>query len=71
VKQGQAFKKMRYGFWLTLIASLKLAWKKNSFGYFWSCLQGYFSIKNDYIVSVEEGKFIRDLRWKNIRKKFF
>jgi len=34
-------------------------------------LQGYFSIKNDYIVSVEEGKFIRDLRWKNIRKKFF
>lgn len=71
IKQGQAFKKMRYGFWLTLIASLKLAWKKKSFGYFWSCLQGYFSIKNEYIVSVAEGEFIRDLRWKNIRKKFF
>jgi glycosyltransferase involved in cell wall biosynthesis len=70
-KQGQAFKKMRYGFWLTLIASLKLAWKKKSFGYFWSCLQGYFSVKNEYIVSVAEGEFIRDLRWKNIRKKFF
>lgn len=69
--QGQAFKKMRYGFWLTLIASMKLAWKKKSVGYFWNCLRGYFSIKNEYIVSVAEGKFIRDLRWKNIRKKFF
>lgn len=71
MKQGQAFKKMRYGFWLTLIASLKLAWKKKSFGYFWNCLLGYFSIKNEYIVSKEEGKFIRNLRWKNIKKKFF
>jgi len=69
--QGQAFKKMRYGFWLTSIASMKLAWKKKSIGYFWNCIQGYFSIKNEYIVSKEEGKFIRDLRWKNIRKKFF
>jgi glycosyltransferase involved in cell wall biosynthesis len=69
--QGQAFKKMRYGFWLTLIASMKLAWKKRSIGYFWNCMRGYFSIKNEYIVSVAEGKFIRDHRWKNIRKKFF
>ena len=71
LKQGHAFKKIRYGFWLTLIASLKLAWKKRSLGYFWSCMRGYFSIKNEYIVSEEEGKFIRKLRWKNIRKKIF
>ena len=71
LKQGQAFKKMRYGFWLTSIASMKLAWKKKSIGYFRNCMQGYFSIKNEYIVSKEEGKFIRDLRWKNIRKKLY
>ncbi len=71
LKQGQAFKKMRYQFTLTLIASLKLGWKKRSFPYFWNCLRGYFSLKNEYIVSRDEGIFIRKLRWKNIKRKFF
>jgi glycosyltransferase involved in cell wall biosynthesis len=70
-KQGQAFKKMRYGCTLTLIASSKLGWKKRSFSYVWNCLRGYFSIKNEYIVSREEGIFIRKLRWKNIKRRFF
>ncbi|MBL4662963.1 MAG: hypothetical protein JKY22_05290 [Flavobacteriaceae bacterium] len=71
LKQGQAFKKMRYGFWLTVIASLKLAGKKRSFNYFWNAMRGYFSKNNEYIVSKDEGKFIRKLRWKNIKSKFF
>ena len=71
LKQGQAFKKMRYGFLLTTIASLKLAWRKKSFSYFLNCLRGYFSIKNEYVVTAKEGKFIRNLRWKGIRKNFF
>ena len=71
LKQGQAFKRMRYGFWLTFIASFKLGAKKNSFSYFWNAMRGYFSSKNEYIVSKEEGKFIRKLRWKNIKSKFF
>ncbi|MEL6810031.1 MAG: glycosyltransferase family 2 protein [Bacteroidota bacterium] len=70
-KQGQAFKKMRYGFWLTLIASIKLAVKKGSFGYFWNCLKGYFGKIDDYLVTEEEGKFIRKLRWRKIRNKLF
>jgi len=70
MKQGQAFKKMRYGFLLTVIASVKLGWKKRSLAYVWNCLRGYFSIKNDYIVTPSEGKFIRKLRWNKIRKKF-
>ncbi|MEM7085578.1 MAG: glycosyltransferase family 2 protein [Bacteroidota bacterium] len=70
LKQGQAFKRMRYGFWLTLIASLKLGAKKRSFSYFWGSMRGYFSSNNEYIVSEKEGKFIRSLRWKNIRKRF-
>lgn len=73
-KQGEAFYKMRYGFLLTRIASLKLALKKNSFSYYVHCIQGYNRAKNSNvtpIVSEEEGKFIRKLRWKNIKSKLF
>ena len=72
LKQGQAFYRMRYGFWLTTIASAKLAFQKKSLGYFFNCLKGYRVAKQEnqnYIVSEEEGKFIRNLRWKNIRAK--
>ncbi len=68
-KQGEAFKKMRYGFWLTLIASAKLAHKKNSFAFFWNTLQGFWKAPEEYIVSEEEGNYIRQYRWRNIRKK--
>ena len=70
LKQGQAFKRMRYGFCLTFLASLKLGVKKRSFSYFWNAMRGYFSSNNEYIVSKEEGKFIRNLRWKHIKSKF-
>ncbi|MDN3724781.1 glycosyltransferase family 2 protein [Aequorivita sp. SDUM287046] len=71
-KQGEAFYKMRYGFWLTLIASAKLAFKKNSFSFFVDTMNGFYKAKSsklEYIVSEAEGKFIRNLRWKNIRQK--
>ncbi len=71
-KQGEAFYKMRYGFWLTLIASAKLASKKDSFPFFVNCIKGYQKGKKDkleFIVSEKEGAFIRTLRWKNIRRK--
>lgn len=71
LKQGRAFKKMRYGFCLTVIASAKLSVKKRSLSYFFNCLQGYFSLKKTYIVTSEEGKFIRKLRWKGIKRKLF
>ncbi|MDP2688411.1 MAG: glycosyltransferase family 2 protein [Aequorivita sp.] len=72
-KQGEAFYRMRYGLWLTFIASAKLAFKKNSFQFFIDSMVGYFKAKKGgtvFIVSAAEGKYIRDLRWKNIRKKF-
>lgn len=71
-KQGDAFYKMRYGFWLTVIASAKLASKKNSLQFFMDSMQGYLKARKgkiDFIVSENEGKFIRNLRWKNIKKK--
>ncbi|WP_203293964.1 glycosyltransferase family 2 protein [Luteirhabdus pelagi] len=73
-KQGEAFYKMRYGFWLTFIASAKLAAAKKSFSYFMNCMKGYRKAKNSknaFLVSVEEGKFIRKLRWNGIRRKLF
>lgn len=72
-KQGEAFYRMRYGLWLTFIASAKLAFKKKSFQFFIDSMAGYFKAKKSgtaFIVSAAEGKFIRDLRWKNILKKF-
>lgn len=71
-KQGEAFYRMRYGFWLTLIASAKLASKKNDFQLFKDSMKGFLRARNaklELIVSEEEGKFIRKLRWENIFKK--
>lgn len=70
-QQGEAFKKMRYGFWLTLIASAKLAMKKRSIPFFFNTLIGFLKSKNQFIVSPDEGRFIRTLRWQNIKKKLF
>lgn len=72
LKQGEAFYKMRYGFWLTLIASGKLASRKKSAQFFVDCLTGYRQAKTEnlqFMVSEKEGKFIRKLRWTNIVRK--
>lgn len=71
--QGEAMYKMRYGFLITIISALKLAHKKGSFSLFKDYMSGYFKAKKekiDFLVSEEEGKFIRNLRWKGILKKF-
>ncbi len=71
--QGAAMYKIRYGFWITLISTLKLAYKKGSFRLFSDYMSGYFKAKSNetaFLVSKEEGKFIRDLRWKGILSKF-
>lgn len=71
--QGEAMYKMRYGFIIAFISASKLAYKKGSFGLFNDYLLGYFKAKKnniDFLVSEEEGKFIRDLRWKGILRKF-
>jgi cellulose synthase/poly-beta-1,6-N-acetylglucosamine synthase-like glycosyltransferase len=67
--QGDAFRKMRYGFLLTALASAKLAFKKRNLSYFSDCLKGYFSGDHNFLVSKDEGRFIRKLRWRNIRNK--
>ena len=70
--QGQAMYLMRYGFLISLIASFKMAWKNRKIEIIRDNLAGYLQAKANttpFIVSVDEGLFIRQLRWQNIRKK--
>lgn len=70
--QGEAMYKMRYGFTITLISALKLAYKKRRFDLFKDYMLGYYKAKKnniDYLVTDEEGKFIRQLRWKGMFNK--
>lgn len=72
--QGKAMYYMRYGFWITLIASLKMAWKQRKRKAFIDNMYGYFLAQKDketFLVSKEEGIYIRRLRWQRIKKKLF
>ena len=64
-KQGEAFYTLHYGFWLTAIASNKLAFKKGKPFLAFDYLKGYFKAKKNkasFLVSESEGKFIRTHR---------
>lgn len=70
--QGEAMYKMRYGFTITLISALKLAYRKRRFDLFKDYIVGYFEAKKNninYLVTEDEGKFIRNLRWKGMMNK--
>jgi glycosyltransferase involved in cell wall biosynthesis len=72
--QGKAMFMMRYGFFITLIASLKMAWKQQKANAFFDNMNGFFKAKKaktSYLVSPIEGNFIRCLRWKGIKKELF
>ncbi|RLD27773.1 MAG: glycosyltransferase family 2 protein [Bacteroidetes bacterium] len=72
--QGEALYKLRYGFSLAFIASLKLAYKKNSFTLFKEYISGYLRAsreKVDFLITPDQGRYIRKHLWKNIVKKFF
>ncbi|MFK7782059.1 glycosyltransferase [Psychroserpens sp.] len=70
--QGEAFYKMRYGITLTILTALKMALKKRSLSVFNNYLKGYYKANRSnikHIVSEDEGKFIRKLRWNGIFEK--
>lgn len=71
--QGEAMYKMRYGFIITFISAIKLAYKKHSLSLFKDYMAGYFKAKKnqtDFLVTEDEGQFIRNLRWKGMLEKF-
>lgn len=72
--QGEAMYRMRYGYLISFIASLKIAWKRKKWVLFFDTLKGYVQAKKSnlpYLVTEKEGEFIRNLRWRNILNKLF
>lgn len=72
--QGEAFYKMRYGIVITVIASLKKSIKQSNILILQNDLKGYFKAKKEKkepLVTIEEGRFIRKLRWKGIKHAIF
>lgn len=74
IKQGEAFYRMRYGRSLTQIGAAKLALKKKTFNYYFDCMRGYKQAKKNkasFLLTKEEGVFLRNLRKDGILKKIF
>lgn len=73
-KQGEAFYSLGYGFWITAIASLKLAIMKKKPLLFMDYIQGFWKAKvakKPLLVTAEQAVFIRDYRWKKMKGKLF
>ena len=73
-KQGEAFYTLGYGFLITAIAGLKLAWRKQKPLLFVDYLKGYFKAKSNkkpLLVTNEQAKFIRKYRWLKMKNKLF
>ena len=69
--QGIALYKMRNRFVLAFLSALKLAYKKRKMRLFLDYLMGYLKawrMKTPFIVSADEGAFIRKYRWQKIKK---
>lgn len=73
-KQGEAFYSLGYGFFITTIASLKLALRKKKLLLFFDYLNGFRkakAAKKPLLVTKEQAQFIRNYRWKKMREKLF
>ena len=71
-KQGEAFYTLGYGFFITAIASLKLAMKKGKPLLFADYIKGFWkakSAKKPLLVTEEQARFIRKYRWKKMKEK--
>ena len=74
IAQGEALYRMRYGWLLAVIATLKMALKHKKPQILFDNFKGYTAARKSqtpYLVSEDEGEFIRRYRWKNIRRKLF
>ncbi len=72
-EQGKALYTLRYGWALSALTGLKMAFGKRKMNVFFDYLKGYYIAKKEktpFIVSKEEGQFIRNFRWNGIFSKF-
>jgi GT2 family glycosyltransferase len=73
-KQGEAFYTLGYGFWITAIASAKLAMMKKKPLLFLDYLRGFWKAKfanKPLLITEEQAKFIRHYRWTKMKGKIF
>jgi len=73
-KQGEAFYTLGYGFWITAIASAKLAMMKKKPLLFIDYINGFWkakSAKKSLLVTEEQAQFIRNYRLKKMKEKLF
>lgn len=71
-KQGEAFYSLGYGFFITAIASAKLAMLKKKPLLFIDYIRGFLkanTLAKPLLVTKEEAKFIRNYRWKKMKEK--
>jgi glycosyltransferase involved in cell wall biosynthesis len=73
-KQGEAFYTLGYGFWITAIASIKLALRKQKPLLLFDYINGFWKAKSSnapMLVTNEQATFIRNYRWKKMKSKLF
>ena len=73
-KQGEAFYTLGYGFWITAIASAKLAMMKKKPQLFLDYIKGFWkakSAKTPLLVTREQAKFIQNYRLQKMKEKLF
>jgi glycosyltransferase involved in cell wall biosynthesis len=73
-KQGEAFYTLGYGFWITAIASAKLAMMKKKPFLFFDYIKGFLKAKKaktPLLVTDAQAKFIRNYRLKKMKEKLF
>jgi glycosyltransferase involved in cell wall biosynthesis len=73
-KQGEAFYALGYGFFITTIASFKLAFMKKKPLLFLDYIKGFWKAKKanaTMLVTPEQAKFIQNYRWQKMKAKLF
>ena len=73
-KQGEAFYSLGYGFFITAVASLKLAMRKGKLLLFLDYIKGFWKAKREnktMLVTPDQAKFVRKSRWQKMKEKLF
>ncbi|WP_281238787.1 glycosyltransferase family 2 protein [Flavobacterium praedii] len=73
-KQGEAFYTLGYGFWITAIASIKLAVMKKKPLLFLDYIKGFWKAKKaktPLLVTKEQARFIQNYRLQKMKDKLF
>lgn len=73
-KQGEAFYTLGYGFFITAVASLKLAFRKGKPFLFLDYIMGFLKAKKEQktmLVTPEQALFVRNYRWMKMKNKLF